>query len=211
MISQGNVVLTAARRDCDLPSNGGMNVVEFSDRARKSKPSLTDLRGTVACLSSKAVTGSFAQDTNPGASCRRNYCEPNVFSLDAGFRGAISQSGKELYCEASPTGVNDCMVGSTFCGRIDIPGMHRVHYKFGPKSGVAYTGFWQIEVISWSSGYFQGTPKYHVSAQGGNNVNETPTFNVNSPYITVIIQAFSGGGGGTSEEIKIQEVWVEKT
>jgi hypothetical protein len=213
MISQGDVVLTAARRDCDLSSSGGMNIVEFSDRARKANPSLTDLRGTVACFSTKAVTGNFTTDTNPGSACRRNYCEPNVFSLDAvNRRGTITKVGNELHFKAEATGYNDCMVGSTFCGITEGGGRHTVRYKFGPRTGVAFTGQWQVEVISWPFGFFQGTPTYHTSSQGQRNIDETNniTFLSSKPYLTVIIQAFTNGSSGQPQEAKVEQVWVEK-
>jgi hypothetical protein len=208
VISQGDVVLTAARRDCGLSSAGGMNIVEFSDRARKANPSLTDLRGTILCKSSKAVTGRFENNYNSGG--RPNYSEANVFSLDGIHYSELSQSGSILKSVCQRYGAHDVMAGFSFCGACP-PERGDLRYKWHFKDMVWH--IWQLEVITWSDGPFQGTAGYEVSTIGDGEINETGTFwkSTNHPYITVIVQAFSSGAvASTKAEVETYEVWVEK-
>jgi hypothetical protein len=207
VISTGNVRLRDARADCDISANGNMKVVELSDRARKSNPSLTDLRGKVACMSTKAVTGYYADNTNSGG--RRNYCEANVFSLDGKLYANLNKSGNTCYMDATSRYDNDAIAGYSFCGTISGGGNYRFRYRYNTTN----SRYHFIEVIGWSSGFFSGSADYKVSYLGYNReINETPVLNMNGsyPYVTMIIQSFSPGGTYIRSDTEIYDAWIEK-
>jgi hypothetical protein len=206
VISTGNVSLRDARADCDISANGNMKVVELSDRARKSNPSLTDLRGKVACRSTKAVTGYYTSNYNSGG--RRNYCEANVFSLGSNHNHTLGKSGSTCTMRSETYGIHDAMGGFTFCGTISGGGNYRFHYNYKSTNNERH----QLEIIGWTSGFFSGSADYKTSYLGVGAINETPVLNMSAsyPYVTMIIQSFSPGGFGGRAESEIYDAWIEK-
>ena len=192
MINTGNVSLRQAREDCGISGSGGLkNVTEFIDRHGSSGYSLKDLGGHVLAFSSKAVTGSYRSNSNPGALCRKNYAEQNVYSVRSSHNANLTQPGN-LWSE---TWTGDAsyisMAGWSFVGTIPS-GTKTYKYRYACR-GRSTGSSMSIELIGWRGGYFVGTPTYYANFQTSHEQN-TPWMNVEmdgtaTPYITLCIQA----------------------
>lgn len=193
MISTSEISLRDARTDCGISASGGLrSVTEFIDRHGSSGYSLRDLAGHVIAFSSKTTTGRYTYNYNPGSSCRPNYAEANVHSINQGHTLTLSKNGSNHYGEGYSAG--DPMLGGyAYVGTIPSgTRSYKVHYKY-MLPGTGFSG--STELIGWPGGYFVGTPEYYLSwvsssdAYGGEasySLNGTAT-----PYLTLNIQIYA--------------------
>ena len=205
MINKTNISLRQARGDCNLSGAGGLrNVTEFIDRHGSSGYSLRDLGGHVLCMSSKAVSGGYNNNYNRGSSCRTNYAEANVYSVNNKHAATLSNSGGKHYAEGYNQSDNkDLLCGYTYAGTIPSgTRSYKQNFAFRmPMTSVRGS----VEVIGWPSGYFVGTPNYYTSFQTthdqyGNEL--VVSMNGTSyPYVTIIIQALTTGRHTSKVEI----------
>lgn len=208
MINKNQVSLRQARTDCGISGSGRMkNVTEFIDRHKGSGYSLRDLGGHVLCFSSKAVTGSYRGNANPGSSARPNYAEANIYAADLKPTVTLEKSNG-MHCGQCSNAGNAVVAGYAYVGTIP-PGTrnYSVRYKYKNKNSGTQGA---TELIGWSGGYFVGTPEYYIAWVSSSDALGTPITKAldgsATPYLTLNLQAY---GGDYVARIEIEDCYIK--
>ena len=215
MIPRSGTSLRQARVDCGLSASGGLRgISEFNLRVGGTCDRLSQLRGTMMAMqpiSRTTQVSDYRDNLNPGASCRRNWNEANIWSETDHKASLYTSNGNPA---GTPAGVpaatcihwtgygdgkNDILAGYTVVGdAVDDPGTYNFEYKMQQEASDPYAKS-LIEIIGWPSGFFVGTPNYYYSENWlGNRIEDrTRSINISAsePYITFTCLSVSGGGG----------------
>lgn len=210
MINTSQVSLRQARTDVGLGANGGLkNVQEFIDRHGSSGYSLRDLGGHVLCMSSKAVSGGYSSNYNRGASCRPNYAEANIYSVNNNHSMTLSNASGKHTAEGNNWQDNrDVLGGYSYVGTIPS-GTRNYTRAYAFRMPLTATRG-SIEIIGWSDGYFVGTPNYYTSFQTTQDQNTGPLDismdGTSYPYVTMCIQAL---GTRSTSKVDISRAYIK--